>query len=48
MKIRIKIGYIAFEKSMTIIELFLVSILMSYRSFVNEGLIIEDQKSKER
>ena len=48
MKIRMKISYMAFEKGMTIIELLLSSILCSYRTFVNDGLIQEDQESKKR
>ena len=38
----------AFEKGMTIIELLMKSILKSYRSFVQNGIIIEDPETVKR
>jgi hypothetical protein len=42
MKIRMKISYMAFEKGMTIIELIMRSIMISYKGLVHNGIIKED------
>ena len=47
MKIRMKISYMAFEKSMTVQELFYSTILKTYNEFVKDGLIKETRKMTE-
>ena len=39
-----KISYMAFQKRMTIQELFFSAILKSYNKFVKDGLIKEDKQ----
>ena len=46
MKIRMKISYMAFEKNMTILELFYSTILKTYKKLSNEGCITESPDQK--
>jgi len=50
MKIRMKISYMAFEKNMTVLELFYYTILKTYKKLSNEGCIMEspDQKTSRK
>ena len=43
LRIRAKISFMAFEKGLTIEELFLHAIWTSYMDFFNQGILVPDQ-----